>query len=97
MEEIETLLIRLGMAESHFDGVCACPEGKPVVLVTMKPGVDISQFLYKNESYIVKEGVRTTAIRQGERRMFLLLYLASILIPRTRQLLGTWQLMARLT
>ena len=68
MEEIETLLIRLGMTESHFDGVCACPEGKPVVLVTMKPGVDISQFLYKNESYIVKEGIRTTTIRQGGKK-----------------------------
>ena len=68
MEEIETLLTRLGMTDSHFDGVCACPEGKPVVLITMKPNVDIQKFLYKNESYIVKEGIRTTTIRQAGKK-----------------------------
>ena len=68
MKEIETLLTRLGIADSHFDGVSACPEGKPVVLITMKPNVDINKFLYKNESYIVKEGIRTTTIRQAGKK-----------------------------
>jgi hypothetical protein len=34
-----------------------------VVLITLHSSVDITRFLYKNESYIVKEGVRTTTIR----------------------------------
>ena len=68
MEETETLLKRLGMNDTHFDGVSACPEGKPVVLITLKPGVAINQFLYRNESYIVKEGIRTTTIRQAGKK-----------------------------
>ena len=43
--EIETLLVRLGIDGSHFEGVTACPEGKPVVFVTMHPSVNISKFL----------------------------------------------------
>ena len=61
--EIETLLIRLGIDGSQFEGVSACPEGKPIVMITLNPTVDISKFLYRNESYIVKEGVRTSTIR----------------------------------
>ena len=61
--EIETLLVRLGISGSQFEGVSACPEGKPVVLITLHKSVDITQFMYRNESYIVKEGVRTTTIR----------------------------------
>ena len=30
----------------------------------LHPTVDIRRFLYRNESYVVKEGVRTTTIRQ---------------------------------
>ena len=41
----------------------ACPEGRPIVLITLHPNVDVNRFLYRNESYIVKEGVRTTTIR----------------------------------
>ena len=63
MEEIENLLKRLKIDASHFLGVSACPEGRPVVLVTLHPSVDINRFLHRNESYIVKEGVRTTTIR----------------------------------
>ena len=29
-QEIETLLVRLGIDSSQFEGVSACPEGKPV-------------------------------------------------------------------
>ena len=34
-----------------------------MVLITLAPTVDAAKFLYLNESYIVKEGVRTTSIR----------------------------------
>ena len=61
MEETETLLKRLNIDSSHLVGASACPE---VVLITLHPSVDINRFLYRNESYIVKEGVRTTIIRQ---------------------------------
>ena len=64
MEEVENLLKRLHIDGSHLEGVSACPEGKPVVLITLHPSVDITRFLNRNESYIVKQGVRTTTIRQ---------------------------------
>ena len=64
MEDIENLLKRLHIDGSHLEGVSACPEGKPVVFITLHPSVDITRFLNKNECYIVKEGVRTTTIRQ---------------------------------
>ena len=38
-------------------------EGKPIILITLQPSVDITKFLYLNESYVVKDGVRTTTIR----------------------------------
>ena len=60
---VEKLLKRLSIDSSHLLGVSACPEGKPVVLITLHASVDITRFLYRNESYIVKEGVRTTTIR----------------------------------
>ena len=63
MEEIEYLLRRLNIDSPHIIGVSACPEGRPVVLITLHPSVDINRFLYRNESYVVKEGVRTTTIR----------------------------------
>ena len=68
MEETETLLRRLGMNDTHFDGVSACPEGKPVILVTLKPTVPITKFLYRNESYMIKEGLRTTTIRAAGKK-----------------------------
>ena len=63
MMETENLLRRLNIDGSHLVGASACPEGRPVVLITLHPSVDITRFLYKNESYVVKEGVRTTTIR----------------------------------
>ena len=63
MVETENLLKRLKISSSQFQGVLACPEGRPVVLIILDPTVDASKFLYLNESYIVKEGVRTTSIR----------------------------------
>jgi hypothetical protein len=63
MVETENLLRRLNIDSSHLIGASACPEGRPVVLITLHPSVDITRFLYKNESYVVKEGVRTTIIR----------------------------------
>ena len=68
VEEIESLLKRLHIDSSHFTGVSACPEGKPVVFITLHPSVDIARFLYRNESYVVKEGVRTTTIRPEGRK-----------------------------
>ena len=64
MLETENLLKRLNIDVSHFTGVSACPEGRPVVFITLHPDVDITRFLYRNESHVVKEGVRTTTIRQ---------------------------------
>ena len=64
MEDTENLLKRLNIDSSHLVGVSACPEGRPVVFITLHPDVDITRFLYRNESYVVKEGVRTTTIRQ---------------------------------
>ena len=63
MEETENLLKRLSIDSSHLIGASACPEGRPVVLITLHESVDITKFLYRNESYMVKEGVRTTTIR----------------------------------
>ena len=80
--EIETLLVRLGIDGSHFVGVSACPEGKPIVLITLHPSVDINKFLYKNESYVVKDGVRTTSIRPAGKKD--LLITVSGLHPNTR-------------
>ena len=64
MLEAENLCKRLNIDSSHLLGVSACPEGRPVVFITLHPSTDITKFMYKNESYIVKEGVRTTTIRQ---------------------------------
>ena len=45
VEEIESLLRRLHIDTSHFQGVSACPEGKPVVFITLHPSVEIARFL----------------------------------------------------
>ena len=63
-------------------GVSACPEGKPVILITLHPSVDISRFVYRNESYIVKEGVRTSSIRPAGRKDVLVTVLG--LHPNTK-------------
>ena len=62
-EETENLLRRLDIQSSQLVGASVCPEGRPVVLITLQAGVDLTRFLYRNESYTVKEGVRTTSIR----------------------------------
>ena len=80
--EIETLLVRLGIDGSQFEGVSACPEGKPIVLITLHQSVDIGKFMYRNESYIVKEGVRTTTIRPAGNKEVLLTVLG--LHPNTK-------------
>ena len=51
-----------------FEGVSTCPEGKLIALVTINQSVDIKKFLYRNESYIVKERIRTTRIRPAGRK-----------------------------
>ena len=57
MGETENLLRKLNIDGSHLIGASACPEGRPVVLITLHPSVDITRFLHRNESYVVKEGV----------------------------------------
>ena len=51
--EIEVLLKRLDIDSSQLIGVSACPEGKPVVLITLIDTVDLTKYMYLNESYIV--------------------------------------------
>ena len=62
MVETESLLVKLGIDSSHFLGVSSFPEGKGVVFITLHAAVNINRFLYKQESYILKEGVQTTVI-----------------------------------
>ena len=62
-EETENLLRRLEIQSSQLVGASVCPEGRPVVLITLQAGVDLTRFLYR--SYTVKEGVRTTSIREA--------------------------------
>ena len=38
------------------------------MLITLNQSVDISKFLYQNESYVVKEGVRTSTIRPAGKK-----------------------------
>ena len=68
MEETERLLVKLGIDTNHFIGVSACPEGKGVVFITLHPSVDINRFLSKQESYILKEGVKTTRVLQAGKK-----------------------------
>ena len=73
--ETESLLVKLGIDSSHFLGVSCCPEGKGVVYITLHPSVNITRFLYKQESYILKEGVQTTVIRPaGKKELSVFIY-----------------------
>ena len=64
VEEIERLLRRLRISSNQFSMVQACPERKNVVYITFAPGVDISKFTtFQSESFILKDGIRTTSIR----------------------------------
>ena len=68
-DEIERLLRRLRVNSSQFSLVQACPERKNVVYITFASGVDINKFITNQaESYILKEGVRTTTIRPVGKR-----------------------------
>ena len=62
MQETESLLVKLGIDSSHFLGVSSCPEGKGVVFITLHSAVNINRYLSKQESYILKEGVKTGRI-----------------------------------
>ena len=66
--ELDHLLTRLGIDSSHFVGVSSCPEGKGVVYVTLHPSVNIQRFLNKNESFELKQGIRTGFIRPAGKK-----------------------------
>ena len=68
MVEQEGLLKKLGIDGNHFTGVSSCPEGKGVVYITLHPSVNITRFLYKNEAYVLKEGVQTSVIRPAGKK-----------------------------
>ena len=69
-EDIERLLRRLKVNSSQFSMVQACPERKNMVYITFAPGVDLQKFMNQNESFILKDGVRTTMIRPvGQREV----------------------------
>ena len=63
-EEIERLLRRLRINSNQFSMVQACPERKNVIYITFAPGVDINKYVVnQSESFVLKEGIRTTTIR----------------------------------
>ena len=68
MIETESLLVKLGIDKSHFHGVSSCPEGKGVVYITLHSAVNISRFLSRQESYILKKGVQTSQIRPAGKK-----------------------------
>ena len=64
-EEAFKLLKCLKISVNDCEAVQVCPIGKGVVYITLKPNVDISQFLsWRNESFTVKEGIQTGRIAQ---------------------------------
>ena len=67
-EELDYLLVSLGIDSSHFLGVSCCPEGKGVVYVTLNPAVNIQRFLKKNECFEIKDGIRTSFICPGGKK-----------------------------
>ena len=69
VEEIERLLRRLNIQANQFTSVQACPERRNVVFITLVNGVDIKRFINpSNESFILKPGIRTTVIKEVNRR-----------------------------
>ena len=68
MEEVEKVLSRIGLQSSQFSAVSTCPEGKPLIYVTLLSHVNIDQFTKRNESYVVKPGICTTTIRPAGKR-----------------------------
>ena len=68
-EEIERLLRRLKIQSNQFSSVQACPERRNVVYITLCNGIDINKFiLNSNESFILKQGIRTTTIKHANKR-----------------------------
>ena len=68
-EEIERLLRRLNIKAKDFTSVQACPERRNVVFITLGNGVDINKFTQNCfESFILKDGIRTTTIKQASKR-----------------------------
>ena len=69
VEEIERLLRRLNIQANQFTSVQACPERRNVVFITLVNGVDIKRFINpSNEFFILKPGIRTTVIKEVNRR-----------------------------
>ena len=69
--EISNLLTKLTIDGSHLAGVSACPAGKGVVYITLKPTVDITRFLKKEIYQLKKEGnvvVQTSIIRPAGKK-----------------------------
>ena len=68
-EEIERLLRRLNIKANQFTSVQACPERRNVVYITLINGIDITKFITNsNESYVLKQGIRTTSIKPINKR-----------------------------
>ena len=67
-EEVDHLLVRLGIDSSHFLGLSCCPEGKGVIYVTLHPSVNINRFINRNESFQLKDGIRTGSIRPAGKK-----------------------------
>ena len=84
MQETENLLVKLGIDSSHFLGVSSCPEGKGVVLITLHSAVNINRFLSKQESYILKEGVKTGRIFPAGKKEVSVFTLVFIPTPKIR-------------
>ena len=69
IEEIERLVRRLKIKSSDLVSLQACPERRNVVFITLRDGVDANKFTqFANESFVLKEGVRTTTIKQASSR-----------------------------
>ena len=69
IEEIERLVRRLKIKSSDLVSLQACPERRNVVFITLREGVDANKFTqFANESFVLKEGVRTTTIKQASSR-----------------------------
>ena len=69
MEETEHLLRRLSIDSSHLLGVSACPEGRPVVLITLHSSVDITRFLYRHDKRKPEASPETAELSRKEKKM----------------------------
>ena len=69
-QKVVKLLTKLKLKSSDFSGISVRPENRGLILVTHVPGVDITRFTTYGESYVIKEGVRTTTIKPQEGEIF---------------------------